>query len=79
LGGNCRTSLIVTVSSRQSSVTETLSSLQFACRAMAIPARLIRCSQLRCAPVQAQSVKVAEKPGASSSRHLMQPPGAPDT
>ncbi|KAI1894757.1 hypothetical protein AGOR_G00119030 [Albula goreensis] len=79
LGGNCRTSLIVTVSSSQSSVTETLSSLQFACRAMAIPARLIRCSQLRCAPVQAHSVKVAEKPGASSSRHLMQPPGAPDT
>ncbi|XP_062375171.1 kinesin heavy chain [Sardina pilchardus] len=52
LGGNCRMSLIVTVSPHLSSVTETLSSLQFASRAMAIPERRVHRSQLQCAPLQ---------------------------
>ncbi|KAJ8402674.1 hypothetical protein AAFF_G00363460 [Aldrovandia affinis] len=79
LGGNCRTSLIVTVSPNLLSVTETLSSLQFACRAMSIPARLVRCSQLRCSPVQVQSLKMAEKPRAGPNRHLTQLPCTPET
>ncbi|KAG5831092.1 hypothetical protein ANANG_G00300190 [Anguilla anguilla] len=77
LGGNCQTCLIVTVSSNLMSVTETLSSLQFACRAMAIPSRAVRASQLRCSPVQMQSVK--EKARASPGRHSVQLPCAPDT
>ncbi|KAL2083174.1 hypothetical protein ACEWY4_020947 [Coilia grayii] len=52
LGGNCRMSLIVTVSPHLSSVTETLSSLQFASRAMAIPGRPVHRSQLHCSPPQ---------------------------
>ncbi|KAJ8360079.1 hypothetical protein SKAU_G00166040 [Synaphobranchus kaupii] len=78
LGGNCQTCLIVTMSSNLMSITETLSSLQFACRAMAIPGRLVRVSQLRSSPVQMQSVKVAEKARASPGRHPMQLPCAPD-
>ncbi|ROJ78906.1 Kinesin heavy chain [Anabarilius grahami] len=52
LGGNCRTCLVVTVSSHSSSITETLSSLQFASRAMAVPSRPIYTSQLHYTPEQ---------------------------
>ncbi|XP_050990206.1 kinesin-like protein KIF3B [Labeo rohita] len=52
LGGNCRTCLVVTVSSQSSSVSETLSSLQFASRAMAVPSRPIYTSQLHYTPEQ---------------------------
>ncbi|KAL4641430.1 kinesin-like protein K39 isoform X1 [Arapaima gigas] len=48
LGGNCRTSLVVTVSSNPTSIKEALNCLQLARRAMAIPER-----QLRCCPLQA--------------------------
>ncbi|XP_061084689.1 kinesin-related protein 3 [Conger conger] len=77
LGGNCQTCLIVTVSSNLVSVTETLSSLQFACRAMAIPGRVVHTSHLRCSPVQ--SVKVAEKARCSPGRHTVQLPCTPDS
>ncbi|KAK2878815.1 hypothetical protein Q8A67_019606 [Cirrhinus molitorella] len=52
LGGNCRTCLVVTVSSQSSSVSETLSSLQFASRAMAVSSRPIYTSQLHYTPEQ---------------------------
>ncbi|XP_009291330.2 uncharacterized protein si:ch211-63b16.4 isoform X1 [Danio rerio] len=52
LGGNCRTCLVVTVSSQSSSVSETLSSLQFASRAMAVPSRPLFLSQLHYTPEQ---------------------------
>ncbi|KAI2654324.1 Kinesin heavy chain [Labeo rohita] len=55
LGGNCRTCLVVTVSSQSSSVSETLSSLQFASRAMAVPSRPIYTSQLHYTPEQSQT------------------------
>ncbi|KAI7804745.1 putative kinesin heavy chain-like, partial [Triplophysa rosa] len=51
LGGNCRTCLVVTVSSH-SPLSETLSSLQFASRAMAVPSRPIYTSQLHYTPEQ---------------------------
>ncbi|XP_064174240.1 LOW QUALITY PROTEIN: uncharacterized protein si:ch211-63b16.4 [Anguilla rostrata] len=62
LGGNCQTCLIVTVSSNLMSVTETLSSLQFACRAVAIPSRAVRASQLRCSPVQVRHCHAQSSP-----------------
>ncbi|XP_026141814.1 kinesin heavy chain isoform X1 [Carassius auratus] len=52
LGGNCRTCLVVTVSSQSSLISETLSSLQFASRAMAVPSRPIYTSQLHYTPEQ---------------------------
>ncbi|KTG03959.1 hypothetical protein cypCar_00005644 [Cyprinus carpio] len=52
LGGNCRTCLVVTVSSQSSLISETLSSLQFASRAMAVPSRPIYTSQLYYTPEQ---------------------------
>ncbi|XP_067310693.1 kinesin-II 85 kDa subunit isoform X2 [Pseudorasbora parva] len=55
LGGNCRTCLMVTVSSQSSSIAETLSSLQFASRAMAVPSRPIYTSQLHYTPEQSQT------------------------
>ncbi|XP_036403065.1 kinesin heavy chain [Megalops cyprinoides] len=72
LGGNCRTSLVVTVSSSPSSITETLSSLQFACRAMSVPARAVH-------RVQMQSVNLAEKPRSSPSRRPSHQPGTSGT
>ncbi|TRY83783.1 hypothetical protein DNTS_035355, partial [Danionella cerebrum] len=47
LGGNYRTCLLVVVSPKSSSISETLSSLQFASRAMAVPSRFLFPSQLR--------------------------------
>ncbi|XP_051502385.1 kinesin-like protein KIF3A [Myxocyprinus asiaticus] len=52
LGGNCRTCLVVTVSPWSSSISETLSSLQFASIAMAVPLRPINTSQLHYTPEQ---------------------------
>ncbi|XP_043119681.1 kinesin-like protein KIF3B isoform X2 [Puntigrus tetrazona] len=52
LGGNCRTCLVITVSSQSSLISETLSSLQFASRAMAVPSRPIYTSQLHYTPEQ---------------------------
>ncbi|XP_028846039.1 kinesin-like protein KIF3B [Denticeps clupeoides] len=75
LGGNCRTSLVVTVSSHVSSVTETLSSLQFASRAMAVPARPVHCSQLQCTPLRDT---VTEKSGSSLARLHTQIPCSSD-
>nr|XP_023695475.1 kinesin-like protein K39 isoform X2 [Paramormyrops kingsleyae] len=67
LGGDCRTSLIVTVSPNPSCVSETLSSLQFARRAMAVPSH-----QLRCSPLQVHSTKTAEKPKSGQCRRATQ-------
>ncbi|XP_052009052.1 kinesin-like protein KIF3A [Xyrauchen texanus] len=52
LGGNCQTCLVVTVSPWSSSISETLSSLQFASKAMAVPLRPINTSQLHYTPEQ---------------------------
>ncbi|XP_041108942.1 kinesin-like protein KIF3C isoform X2 [Polyodon spathula] len=68
LGGNCLTSLIVTVSSDLSSVHETLSTLQFATRAMAIPSRPVRNSQIQSCGVQVNNAKNIEKPKTSVGR-----------
>uniref|UniRef100_W5NGR8 Kinesin motor domain-containing protein n=1 Tax=Lepisosteus oculatus TaxID=7918 RepID=W5NGR8_LEPOC len=81
LGGNCLTSLIVTVSPNLSSVTETLSSLQFASRAMAVPSRAVRGSQLHCGAAQVlqnTSTKVTEKPQSSHSRQRAELPCVSD-
>ncbi|XP_069036037.1 uncharacterized protein [Lepisosteus oculatus] len=81
LGGNCLTSLIVTVSPNLSSVTETLSSLQFASRAMAVPNRAVRGSQLHCGAAQVlqnTSTKVTEKPQSSHSRQRAELPCVSD-
>ncbi|XP_033874209.3 uncharacterized protein si:ch211-63b16.4 isoform X1 [Acipenser ruthenus] len=68
LGGNCLTSLIVTVSSDLSSVHETLSTLQFATRAMAIPSRPVRNSQIQSCAVQVSNSKNIEKPKTNVGR-----------
>ncbi|MGH0137241.1 UNVERIFIED_CONTAM: hypothetical protein FKN15_063071, partial [Acipenser sinensis] len=80
LGGNCLTSLIVTVSSdlssvhetlstpQTSSVHETLSTLQFATRAMAIPSRPVRNSQIQSCAVQVSNSKNIEKPKTNVGR-----------
>ncbi|XP_066552872.1 kinesin-like protein KIF3C [Amia ocellicauda] len=73
LGGNCLTSLIVTVSSTPSSATETLSALQFASRAMAMPNRPVRSSQLHCGSAQINNSKVTEKPQTSQGRQQTLP------
>ncbi|XP_048865390.1 uncharacterized protein si:ch211-63b16.4 [Brienomyrus brachyistius] len=67
LGGDCRTSLIVTVSPNPTCVSEALSSLQFARRAMAVPKR-----QRRCSPLQVRGTKAAEKPKSGHCRRATQ-------
>ncbi|XP_065111224.1 uncharacterized protein [Paramisgurnus dabryanus] len=75
LGGNCRTCLVVTVSSQLSLMSEALSSLQFASQAMAVPSRPIYTSQLRYTPEQICSAYLnGKKEGNHMSRQQILPP-----
>ncbi|XP_055028830.2 uncharacterized protein [Misgurnus anguillicaudatus] len=75
LGGNCRTCLVVTVSSQLSLMSEALSSLQFASQAMAVPSRPIYTSQLRYTPEQVCSTYPnGKKEGNHMSRQQILPP-----
>ncbi|XP_037397851.1 kinesin heavy chain [Pygocentrus nattereri] len=56
LGGNCRTCLLVAVATQSSSVTETISCLQFAAQAMSVPSRSIHTSQMCYTTAQVQNV-----------------------
>ncbi|XP_056120281.1 kinesin-like protein Klp68D isoform X1 [Rhinichthys klamathensis goyatoka] len=78
LGGNCRTCLVVTVSSQSSSITETLSSLQFASRAMAVPSRPIYTSQLHYTPEQPCAYLNGKKDSNHLNRQQILPPVGSD-
>ncbi|XP_048047182.1 kinesin-like protein KIF3B isoform X1 [Megalobrama amblycephala] len=78
LGGNCRTCLVVTVSSHSSSITETLSSLQFASRAMAVPSRPIYTSQLHYTPEQPCAYLSGKKDINHLNRQQILPPVGSD-
>ncbi|XP_046712541.1 kinesin-like protein KIN-10C isoform X2 [Silurus meridionalis] len=78
LGGNCRTCLVVTMPSRSSSITETMSCLQFAAQALNVPSRTIHTSQIRYSPSQMQSIWTADKNSLLLPRTQILPPVSAD-
>ncbi|XP_036449589.1 kinesin heavy chain [Colossoma macropomum] len=78
LGGNCRTCLLVSVATLSSSVTETMSCLQFAARAMSVPSRSIHSSQMCYTTAQVQNVWATEKSAHLLTRAQMLPPVSAD-
>ncbi|XP_053488647.1 kinesin heavy chain isoform X4 [Ictalurus furcatus] len=74
LGGNCRTCLMVTMPTQSSSVTETMSCLQFAAQALNIPSRPVHTSQIRYTPAQVQNMWTAEKNSLLLTRTQILPP-----
>ncbi|MCI4382366.1 hypothetical protein PGIGA_G00014060 [Pangasianodon gigas] len=78
LGGNCRTCLMVTVPTQSSSVTETMSCLQFAAQALNVPSRSIHTSQIRYTPAQVQNMWTAEKNSLLLTRTQILPPVSAD-
>ncbi|KAF4084364.1 hypothetical protein AMELA_G00128050 [Ameiurus melas] len=74
LGGNCRTCLMVTVPTQSSSVTETMSCLQFASQALNVPPRPIHTSLIRYTPAQVQNMWTAEKNSLLLTRTQILPP-----
>ncbi|KAK2843745.1 hypothetical protein Q7C36_011960 [Tachysurus vachellii] len=78
LGGNCRTCLMVTVPTQSSSVTETMSCLQFAAQALNVPSRLIHSSQIRYTPAQVPNMWATEKNSHLLNRTQILPPVSAD-
>ncbi|KAK3538276.1 hypothetical protein QTP70_034437 [Hemibagrus guttatus] len=78
LGGNCRTCLMVTVPTQSSSVTETMSCLQFAAQALNVPSRPIHTSQIRYTPAQVPNMWSAEKNSLLLTRTQILPPVSAD-
>ncbi|XP_066507565.1 kinesin-like protein KIF3C [Hoplias malabaricus] len=78
LGGNCRTCLLVTMTTQSSSVTEAMSCLQFAARAMKCPSRPIHPSQLFYTTAQVQSMWTTERSGVPLARTQTFPPVTAD-
>ncbi|XP_053093716.1 uncharacterized protein si:ch211-63b16.4 isoform X3 [Pangasianodon hypophthalmus] len=78
LGGNCRTCLMVTVPTQSSSITETMSCLQFAAQALNVSSRSIHTSQIRYTPAQVQNMWTAEKNNLLLTRTQILPPVSAD-
>ncbi|XP_072546224.1 uncharacterized protein [Salminus brasiliensis] len=78
LGGNCQTCLLVTVATQSSSITETMSCLQFAAQAMSVPSRPIHTSQIYYAPAQVQKMRPAERSTLPLTRAQTLPPVSAD-
>ncbi|XP_076834819.1 uncharacterized protein LOC143480842 isoform X2 [Brachyhypopomus gauderio] len=78
VAGNCRTCLLVTLATQSTSVTETMSCLQFAARAMNVPSRVIHPSLTRYTPAQVPDVWTTEKNSAHVPRTQGPPPGTTD-
>ncbi|KAI4875572.1 hypothetical protein NFI96_020786, partial [Prochilodus magdalenae] len=78
LGGNCRTCLLVSMAAQSSSVTETMSCLQFAARAMSVPSRSIHPSQICYTPAQVQNRWTSEKCTYPLTRAQTLPPVSAD-
>ncbi|KAL6478400.1 hypothetical protein MHYP_G00142350 [Metynnis hypsauchen] len=78
LGGNCQTCLLVAVATQSSSVTETMSCLQFAARAMSVPSRSIHTSQMCYTTAQVQNVWTTERSAHPLTRAQMFPPVSAD-
>ncbi|XP_058255809.1 uncharacterized protein si:ch211-63b16.4 isoform X2 [Hemibagrus wyckioides] len=78
LGGNCRTCLMVSVPTQSSSVTETMSCLQFAAQALNVPSRPIHTSQIRYTPAQVPNMWSAEKNSLLLTRTQILPPVSAD-